>query len=196
VSSAPPPLRRSRAAFRSWTVRGRCRRTDRSSRDGVCRTRASRSPRPPGERARISVLRRLDPADPFPAGHRRQALPHVVEITGLGQGRAQVLRHRDLRPVPARAQTDRDLIAGGRTQPLPEVVIDADPVPAPSVRFDHRGEVGTADAATDRDLPSGGQAVAGGLRQTEDGALAQHLERGRERDLFGLIGGHGGSFGL
>src|SRR5699024_10294468 len=31
----------------------------------------------------ISVLRRLDPADPFPAGHRRQALPHVLEITGL-----------------------------------------------------------------------------------------------------------------
>lgn len=35
-------FRTVRAAFRSWTVPGRCTRTGRSSRDDACRTRASR----------------------------------------------------------------------------------------------------------------------------------------------------------
>src|SRR5438034_3523452 len=86
---------------------------------------------------RIGVAGRVDPSDPFPARHRRDVLPQLLDLLrGGSEGRLKILRDLRLRPVAERHELDRRGVPSADGGGPLLLRIHSHPVAELAVRFD------------------------------------------------------------
>ena len=131
--------------------------------------------------ARVSVLRGVDPAHPFPARHRGDLVPQVLDLPrGSSQSGRKILGHARLWPILGHLEVEGRSVTRADASSVPQRVIDPHPVAKISVWFEHRLELDAIDRPADGHLPARGQVLARRLRQPQHSGCVDRGQRGVE----------------
>ena len=129
--------------------------------------------------ARVRVVRGVDPAHPFPARHRGDLVPQVLDLLrGSCQSGRKIPGHARLRPFPAHLDVKRRGVTRADASIVLQRVIDPHPVARISVWLEHRLELGAIDRSAHRHLPARWQLLARRLRQPHHRRCADRGQRG------------------
>ena len=131
--------------------------------------------------ARVRVLRGVDPTNPFPARHRRDVVPQVLDLLrGSCQSCRKILWHVRLRPVFGGSMSSVAVSPALMPAASLQRVIDPHPVARISVWFEHGLELEAIDRSVYGHLPARGQVLARRLRQPQDRRCVDRGQRGVE----------------
>ena len=124
------------------------------------------------------VSRGVDPAHPFPARHRGDLIPQVLDLLrGSRQSCRKILGHARLRPVLGHLDVERRSVTRADASGVLQRVVDPHPVAKISVWFEHGLELDAIDRSVDGHLPTRGQALARrlGNRNTVDVSIVDSV---------------------
>src|SRR6266487_1797853 len=131
--------------------------------------------------ARVRVLRGVDPTHPFPARHRGDLVPQVLDLLrGSCQSCRKIRGHARLWPILDPLDVERRSVTRTDASSVLQRVIDPHPVAKISVWFEHRLEPGAIDRSVDGHLPARGQVLARRLRQPQHSRCVDRGQRGVE----------------
>ncbi len=126
----------------------------------------------------LRVWRCVDPANPFPARHRRDVVPHPLDLLrGSGKRRGEILRHVRLGPVITWHHRNCRCLARAHSRAALELPVDPHPVPTLAVWFQHRLECMAVDGPPNRHLAARRQHPAGLRGQAQQSPFVQRVRR-------------------